>query len=273
MSEQQERVAAVFNSIADSYENVGVDWFGPVAQSVVEAFDPQPGESLLDVGCGKGMVTLPLAERVGIHGKVLGIDIAEQMIEQGRARADEKGLTNVSWMVADATNLLLPGRPFDGITASLMLFFALDPAEVVRAWRRLLRVEGRVVVSTFGERVPTVKRLDDLLMPYQHPQLRDARTTGASGPFASDDGVETLFRDAGFSSVTTKHVNIPLRLADEGAWERWSRSHGQAAIWRRIPDAEVATVTAAARVILLDASGGRWPLEVPNDIRLTIARR
>jgi len=273
MSEQQERVAAVFNSIADTYENVGVDWFAPVAQVVVDRFDAQPGESVLDVGCGNGLVTLGLAQRVGEHGKVLGIDIADQMIEQGRSRADAKALTNVSWMVADATSLLLPGRPFDGITASLMLFFAPDPAEVVRAWRRLLRVDGRVVISTFGERSLTGKRLDDLFVPYLPPQLRDARTTGASGPFSSDEGVESFFRDAGFSSVETQHVNVPLRLADEDTWQRWSRSHGQSAMWQVVPEDKVADLVAAADAILQEASGGQWPLEVPNDIRVTVAHR
>src|SRR5215471_4621097 len=62
----------------------------------------QPGEQVLDVGCGCGQTALELAERVGPQGAVLGVDISEPMLTRARERQSERGLKNLTFLQADA---------------------------------------------------------------------------------------------------------------------------------------------------------------------------
>ena len=61
-------VAALFDTVADDYDQTGIDFFEPIAAGLVAALDPQPGEPCVDLGCGRGAVTLGLAERGAARG-------------------------------------------------------------------------------------------------------------------------------------------------------------------------------------------------------------
>ncbi len=72
--DQRSAVVGVFDRAAATYDRVGVDLFGPIAERLVEELDPRPGKRLLDVGCGRGAVLLRAAARVGPSGTLDGVD-------------------------------------------------------------------------------------------------------------------------------------------------------------------------------------------------------
>jgi ubiquinone/menaquinone biosynthesis C-methylase UbiE len=150
MTEHQHRIAALFDSVADTYDAVGVDLFQPVAAGLVRALEPRPGERALDVGCGRGAVLFPLAEAVTNSGSVTGIDLAPRMVEATAADVARAGLSWVDVVVGDATAPAVPPSSFDVVASSLVLFFLPDPLEALRAWREALVDGGRIGVSTFG---------------------------------------------------------------------------------------------------------------------------
>src|SRR4051794_13624397 len=73
-------VAGVFDRAADAYDQVGVELFGPVGRRLVALSGVKPGWRVLDVGCGRGAVLLPLADAVGPAGEVVGVDLAPRMV-------------------------------------------------------------------------------------------------------------------------------------------------------------------------------------------------
>jgi hypothetical protein len=75
-------IAGVFDRAADTYDAVGVPWFGPVAQGLVEELDVQPRSSTCSPGCGRGAALHPLALATGPEGSALGIDLAPRMVER-----------------------------------------------------------------------------------------------------------------------------------------------------------------------------------------------
>lgn len=101
------------------------------------------------MGCGRGAVLLPLAAAVGPTGRAVGRDLAPQMVSAATGEAERAGLA-VEVVLGDAQEPDLPGRSFDALTSSLVLFFLPDPAAALRAWRMLLVDGGRIAVSTFG---------------------------------------------------------------------------------------------------------------------------
>ncbi len=229
-------IAGVFDRAADTYDDVGVPWFRPIARGLVEELAVRPGERVLDVGCGRGAALVPLAAATGPTGTVLGIDLAPRMVE--RTARDVRELPHVEVRVADAAAPGLPPGSFDVVASSLVLFFLPDPGAVVRTWAELLADGGRLGVTTFGPQDPRWERVDALFTPYLPPAMLDARTSGRRGPFASDEGVERLLLDAGLTGVRTAHRTVEAVFRDAEHLLEFSWSHGQRAMWEAVPEAE-----------------------------------
>jgi ubiquinone/menaquinone biosynthesis C-methylase UbiE len=107
---------------------------------------------VLDVACGTGLVTLPAARAVGRGGQVIGVDIAERMVEALRARAAAAGLSHVEAARMDAEQLALPDGCVDVALCALGLMYLPDPAQALREVKRVLRPGGRAVFAVWGER-------------------------------------------------------------------------------------------------------------------------
>jgi ubiquinone/menaquinone biosynthesis C-methylase UbiE len=264
-------VAAVFDAVADVYDQVGVEWFTPIARALVAEVAPAPGDRAVDIGCGRGAATRALAEAVGPEGAVTAIDISTRMVAALRADLADAGLDAVELAVMDAAAPQLPARSFDVAVASLVLFFLPDPAAALAAWHDLLVPGGRLGVSTFGPRDSVWEDLDDVFTPYLPPAMLDARTSGTTGPFGSDAGVEALVAGAGFVNTRTVTTRSSVTLESPEQWETWSRSHGQSQMWRVVPDDATDAVRSAAFSRLERARERDGRIHLGQEVRLTLA--
>jgi ubiquinone/menaquinone biosynthesis C-methylase UbiE len=113
--------------------------------------DLQPGERVIDIACGTGLVTLPAARMVGASGYVLGLDISASMVAEASAIAFQERLDHVQFARADAENLG-DADGFDVSLCSLGLMYVPAPVGALNEMHRVLRPSGRVVVSVWGER-------------------------------------------------------------------------------------------------------------------------
>lgn len=261
-------VAGLFDTVASTYESVGVPWFAPIAERLVDEMEPRHGTRVLDAGCGPGSAIPALAAAVGPTGRVVGIDVSAGMLQRAREAVRRRGLGHVDLHVMDAAAPPLPAMSFSLVVSSLVLFFLPDPAAALRSWHDLLVPSGRVGVTTFGERDARWEEVDALFRPYLSPGMPDARTSGSRGPFASDAGMATLLADAGFERVRTVRWEQPLALRDVEHWRTWTMSHGQRAMWHAVPVAEHENLVRQAAVIL-----GNGPITLHQTVRLTAGER
>jgi ubiquinone/menaquinone biosynthesis C-methylase UbiE len=266
------RVAAVFDRVADVYDQVGVPWFTPIAQQLVRLAAPARGERALDVGCGRGAATIVLAEAVGRDGHVTGLDLSPRMIELCTADVARRGLSNVDLQVMDASSPAGPAAGYDLVVSSLVVFFLPDPLAALSAWRRLLvSPGGRLAISTFGPRDPVWDAVDATFQPYLPAGMLDARTTGAAGPFSSDTGVEELVTAAGYTGARTSCFDLEVTFDDVDEWYAFSRSHGQRAMWEAIPEVDHDIVKAAAGKHLEPARRADGRIHLEQQVRYTLA--
>jgi ubiquinone/menaquinone biosynthesis C-methylase UbiE len=270
--DQRDRVRALFDRVADVYDNVGVDYFQPIARGLVDELDPRPGERVVDVGCGRGAALVPLAQRVTPGGTVTGIDLSPGMVEACRVTAAAAGV-EAAIRVGDAMSPDLPAAAFDVVASSLVLFFLPDPAAALRTWRELLVPGGRLGISTFGDYSARWKAVEAVFNPYIPPEMRDPRTTGQQGPFATDEGVEGLLRDAGYDSVRTSRVRLPVRFVDKDQWHDWSWSVGLRAVWEAMPADVREQVRARAYDALEQTRDADGRMGFDQDVRFTIGHR
>jgi ubiquinone/menaquinone biosynthesis C-methylase UbiE len=272
-SRRSQMVAGIFDRVAQQYDRVGVSWFTPIAARLVGELRPRPGERALDIGCGRGAALLPVAEAVAPGGRVTGIDLAPGMIEALRSDVEARGVPGVELQLMDAGDPAFPAASFDLLSASLVLFFLPDPAAALARWRALLVPGGRLGISTFGQQDERWRAVDDVFTPYLSPQMLDARTSGRAGPFASDEGVETLFRVAGLDEVRTTFADVSVVFDDVAQWQDWTWSHGQRAMWEAVPADHRDAVLAEARPRLEAARDDAGQIRLTQQVRYTLGRR
>ena len=264
------RVARLFDEVAATYDAVGVDFFGPIAEGLLEALAVRPGEAVADLGCGKGALLLAAADAVGPAGRVMGLDLSPAMAAAARAEAEARGLRHVEVRVADVQAPDLPLAAFDVVAASLVLFFLPDPAAALRSWCPSLVPGGRLGISTFGAQDDVWRSVDDVFTPYLPPAMLDARTSGGTGPFASDAGVERLLADAGLADVRTELLDLPVAFRDTAHWREFSMSTGQRGMWAMVPDGERPAVRAEAERRLAAAADEDGRIVLRQQVRYTV---
>jgi SAM-dependent methyltransferase len=113
-----------------------------------------PGLRVLDLGCGDGTTAIPMARR---GAKVLGVDIAKNLVTAGNRRADQEGLDNISFQEGDATNLSeLSANSFDLVVTIFGAMFAPRPLDVAKEMVRVAKPGGRIVMGNWIPGDPTL---------------------------------------------------------------------------------------------------------------------
>ncbi len=137
----------VWDKAAKLYRDGVEPRFATLVKTMLRRAKLQPGERVLDLGCGTGAVTLLAAGAVGPSGRVDAVDISDEMLLMARARAADQGLANVTFHNAAAEALPLPNHSADAVLASMSLMFVHDRPAAAREIARVLRVGGRLVAS------------------------------------------------------------------------------------------------------------------------------
>ena len=133
------------------YEQYWRQQLQPATDLVLRSAELRPGESVIDVACGTGMVTLPAAAAVAPTGRVLATDISSKMVAELERRAAEHRRINIEVACCDAERLDVDGS-FDVALCSLGLMYVPSPVTAASGLFRALRPGGRTVVSVWGER-------------------------------------------------------------------------------------------------------------------------
>lgn len=123
-----------------------------VQAELLFAAGPAPGERVLDVACGTGIVSVAAAQAVGPSGQVLGIDLSQRMVDAAQRHARDLDLPHATFARMDAESLALPDAGFDLALCALGLMYLPDPAAALREMCRVLRPGGRVALAVWGER-------------------------------------------------------------------------------------------------------------------------
>jgi ubiquinone/menaquinone biosynthesis C-methylase UbiE len=141
-----------WDKAAAHYERFWARQLQPAQDRLMERAQLQPGERVLDVACGTGLVTFRAAAAVGPTGSVVGTDISEVMVESLATAAVTRGLPTVTARRMDGEVLEFPPAAFDAALCALGLMYMPDPAQSLRAMRAVLAPTGRTVAAVWGAR-------------------------------------------------------------------------------------------------------------------------
>jgi ubiquinone/menaquinone biosynthesis C-methylase UbiE len=190
----------------------------PVREWMIRELAPRAGDTVLEVAAGAGDTGFEAAGVVGTSGRLVSTDVSPDMVKVARRRGAELGLQNVDFRVMDAEQIELEEESVDGVLCRFGLMLMADPAQALAEMYRVLRPGGRLALSVWSdpERNPWTTVLFGVLVEAGHLSPPDP---AGPGPFslASEERVQTLLAEAGFSALRTKEiaVHFPFGGIDE----------------------------------------------------------
>jgi ubiquinone/menaquinone biosynthesis C-methylase UbiE len=224
------------NRVAQSNEEAHEAWDGPLFDRFVEfrdlvtsglgahgeaalaAHPPNPGDRVLDVGCGFGDTTQRLVQLVRPNGSALGVDVSENFIETAQREAKQAGLSNIAFMVGDVQVTEFE-QEFDYAFSRLGVMFFANPVVAMRNIQRALVPGGRLCVVVWRNRHDNdwVHSAEKVVEKYlEKPEDSDEPTCGP-GPFsmAGADTTSDILIGAGFEEIELRRCDIPITIGHD----------------------------------------------------------
>jgi SAM-dependent methyltransferase len=192
------------------------------AALLLEQVALRPGERVLDVATGPGVVAVMAAEAVGPSGRVVATDLAPEWGERVGARSHDAGVTNVEFRAMSADALDLPDGSFDVALCQFGLMFVPEPVQALREMRRVLREGGRLgaTVWSTGDKVKLFTATGPVLQPYM-PRPEPGQELPTSLQLGEPGLIERLVGEAGFRDVESRRHTLDWRMLEpEEAWRR-----------------------------------------------------
>jgi len=238
---------------------------------------PRPGEQILEIGCGTGASTLPLAEAVGPRGRVVGAYISEAMLGRGRQRVAESGLGNVSLMLADAQTHGFESARFDLITSRFGVMFFADPRAAFANLCLAARRGGRLCFICWGSLAENRHWVIPYEIALKHlgpPQPTDPRAPGPMA-FADADYVRGFLAAAGFEAIdiAREHPTVGGLSTEEEADIACSMGPAARLIDEKEPDEATRQTIRGEMAAALAGIAEGGLVHLPSTVLVVTARR
>ena len=156
------------------------------------------GETVLDLGSGGGIDVFLASKKVGQNGKVIGVDMTEEMLERAKASALKHGYKNVEFRLGEIENLPIENNSIDTIISNCVINLSSDKLKVFQEAYRVLKPNGKLMVSDI---VTKGKLPEDIRKSF------DAWAGCIAGALEQNEYIETI-KKAGFKKVEIISENI-----------------------------------------------------------------
>lgn len=233
---------------------------------LVDAVGVRPGQAVLDVGCGTGIVARTAADRIDGRGVVVGVDVNEAMLAVARrVRPD------VDWQQGDATGLQFPDQSFDAVLCQMALLFFPDRGKALEEMGRVTREGGAV-----GVVVPAGLAVQPAYGPFVDVAVRHAGPAALSllGTYWACGDLEQLVRLVASAGLDVVETRTRLGTARFDSVDDLVATEVEGSPLRdRINDEEYRRIRDDARAVLRPFQTVTGTVNAPLRAHLVVARR
>ena len=192
----------------------------PVTAAALAKLKPQPGERIVDIGCGAGETALAIADRVQAHGHVLGIDVSSPLLKVAAARAAVTPEYPIELRNADAASHRFAAASFDALFSRFGVMFFADPVAAFANLAQALKPGGRLVFACWRD------RRDNrwVRLPVEAARKHIAQLPPPPGPddpgpfaFADEARIVRVLTEAGFAGIDIERFDADLFYGGDAA--------------------------------------------------------
>jgi SAM-dependent methyltransferase len=234
-------------------------------------------ERVLEIGCGTGALTIPLAEAVGAHGRVVAVDISEPMLGAARQKVAERGLRNVTLHSGDAQVFAFEPAAFDLATSRMGVMFFSDPAAAFRNIKGALKPGARLVFACWAPIDENRHWLISYDIAVRHLGLPAPPPAHEPGPlaFGDPDYIRGILTAAGFAEIAVDraHPTIIGGSPEEEARQALTMGPTARLIEAKNPDGPTRQTIAREIEAAFATEAAAGPIRLPATIFLVSARR
>lgn len=200
-----------WDKAAPYYDKGWQNQLWPAQERLLASTNIKSGDHVLDVSCGSGLVTLPIAEAVSSTGSVAGIDLSEGMIKKAQLRTEKLNFSHVSFKQMDAESLDFENNSFDAVVCSLGFMYFPNPGKALKDMYRVAKPSAEISTLVWGARkecgwasiFPIVdKRVKSDVCPLFF-QL------------GSGNALKNAFESVGFEDVSSDRFSLQLNFEDD----------------------------------------------------------
>jgi ubiquinone/menaquinone biosynthesis C-methylase UbiE len=200
------------------FRDIVTTGLGAHGEEALRLVPPQPGQRVLDIGCGFGDTTQRIAHLVGSTGEAVGVDAAARFIETARSEAAQAGVSNARFLVADVQTSPFDER-FDLAFSRFGTMFFTNPVVALGNVRRALASGGKLVMVVWRRRIDNdwLYRAQTIVEKIvSRPEQYDEPTCGP-GPFSMADADTTseILAHSGFVDISLRRCDIPILIGGD----------------------------------------------------------
>jgi len=151
VTEAKRKAKETYDSAADHFDQTALGFWAKYGRSTVERLSLRPGSKVLDVCCGSGASAIPAASIVGCGGRVIGIDLSEQMLSLAKNKAHELNLCNIDFKTGDMSQLNYDDESFDAVVCVFGIFFMPNMENQIAELWRMVKPSGKLAITTWGK--------------------------------------------------------------------------------------------------------------------------
>ena len=222
------KAATTYNAAADYFDDNTLSFWNKYGTATVDRLQLSKGMKVLDVACGSGASALPAAKAVGSNGSVIAVDLAENLLSLGRAKAATLGLHNVQFVYGDMTGLGYADESFDAVICVFGIFFVSDMEGLIKELWRMVKPKGKLAITTWGpDLFAPVYNVWREAVKKERPDLYSAFNPWDR--ITDVESVKNLFRSAGINNVDVVAENGTHPLLKPEDW--WTIVLGSGFRW------------------------------------------
>ncbi|ARV63201.1 methyltransferase [Nostocales cyanobacterium HT-58-2] len=216
LNDYKQEIADLYSRRSQTYDNS--DWHSQIAHRLIDYAQIGPGQHILDIATGTGIVVIEAAQIVGSEGRVVGVDISSGMLDQARRKIAGLGLSNVELQLADAEALNFPANSFDRILCSSALIWMADIPAALRLWHGFLKPGGIIGFHAFAETAFVGGVVAQKVVEKYGITLAFSKPTGTV------EKCHDLLQQAGFEAIEIKPEQYGSYISLEQAKAMWTGS-------------------------------------------------
>ena len=225
-------ISQLFNLVAKLYDNPALRFFPACAEKIVDYAKIKPGQKILDVATGTGMVAIATAQAMGNEGHVHAIDLSENMLGQAKENLQRAGFSNVDFHLMDGEQLEFENDYFDVITCSYGLFFMPDMTAALKNWFKVLKPGGRLIFSSFAPSAFTPQ--SDIFLE-NLAEYNIIPPTPRWLQLAEEELCKTILEENGFVDAQVTQAQLGYHLEESKDWWQAVQSAGYRGLYEQLP--------------------------------------